>query len=430
MHYRKHIFCCVNEREADHPRSCCKARGSVPLRDYMKKRGKELGLDDIRVNNAGCLERCELGPTMVIYPEGIWYHYDNEADIEEILEQHVIGGKPVERLMLRDGQKFPDSVGFMRLKLKVSSVESITEDTLKIELVDSRGRDLPEFTAGAHIDLILGTGEERRSYSLVNNPEERHRYVIGVLKDSNSRGGSEWIHESLGVDDEIESGYPKNNFNLVESSAYHLLIAGGIGVAPIVSMCHRLNTIGADYEVHYCETGEEEAAFIDDLHEICANRLSVYYDGGIPEHGIPLNEILAAREADAQLYICGPNGLMDAAKEAASDWSEDSIHTEKFRQTVPIDWKNNEFEVVLARHQTTITVGTDQSILEALRANNVTTDFSCTEGLCGACRTKVLYGDVEHRDSVLTEKEKSEDNMMMVCISRAAEDENRLILDI
>ena len=198
MHYRKHIFCCVNEREADHPRSCCKARGSVPLRDYMKKRGKELGLDDIRVNNAGCLERCELGPTMVIYPEGIWYHYDNEADIEEILEQHVIGGKPVERLMLRDGQKFPDSVGFMRLKLKVSSVESITEDTLKIELVDSRGRDLPEFTAGAHIDLILGTGEERRSYSLVNNPEERHRYVIGVLKDSNSRGGSEWIHRKLG----------------------------------------------------------------------------------------------------------------------------------------------------------------------------------------------------------------------------------------
>ena len=118
----------------------------------MKQRGKELGLDDIRVNNAGCLERCELGPTMAIYPDGIWYHYESESDIDEILESHIVGDRPVERLMLRDGQKFPDSVGFLRLKLRVSGVEPTTDDTLKIELEDEQGRELPEFTAGAHID--------------------------------------------------------------------------------------------------------------------------------------------------------------------------------------------------------------------------------------------------------------------------------------
>ncbi len=430
MHYRKHIFCCVNERAADHPRSCCKARGSVELREYMKKRAKELGIDDVRVNNSGCLERCELGPTMVIYPEGVWYHYESESDIDEILDNHIKQDQPVRRLMLRDGQKFPDSVGFLRLNLRVSDVEPTTEDTLKIQLEHEQGRELPGFTAGAHIDLIVGAGDERRSYSMINDPSERHRYVIGVLKDSNSRGGSKWIHESIRVGDSIESGYPKNNFNLVESAPYHLLIAGGIGVAPIISMCHRLNSIGAEYEVHYCERNVREAAFIDEIRKVCKERLSVHYDGGNPEQGIQLNDILTERPDGAHLYICGPNGLMEDAKAAANAWPDDSVHTEKFRQTVSGDWVNNEFEVVLARHQTTIKVTQDQSILEALRAQNITTDFSCTEGLCGTCRTKVLFGKVEHRDSVLTDAEKSKENQMMVCISRAAAGEERLILDI
>ena len=430
MHYKKHIFCCVNERAADHPRSCCKARGSVPLREYMKKRAKQLGIDDVRINNSGCLERCELGPTMVVYPEGIWYHYESESDIDEILDSHISRGQPVKRLMLRDGQKFPDSVGFLRLKLKVSGAEPMTEDTLKIQLEDEQGRELPEFTAGAHVDLIVGTGDDRRSYSLINDPSERRRYVIGVLKDSNNRGGSEWIHENIRLGDCIESGYPKNNFNLVESAPYHLLIAGGIGVAPILSMCHRLNSIGAEYEVHYCERNEREAAFIDEMRDVAKDRLTVHYDEGNPEHGIELNAILSKRPDGAQLYICGPNGLMEDAKAAANAWPRDCVHTEKFRQNPSSDWTNNEFEVVLARHETTIKVGKEQSILEALRAQNITTDFSCTEGLCGTCRTKVLFGNVEHRDSVLTDAEKSEENLMMVCISRAAAGEQRLILDI
>ena len=430
MHYRKHIFCCVNERAPDHPRSCCKARGSVELREYMKKRARELGVDDVRVNNAGCLERCELGPTMVIYPDGIWYHYESESDVDEILESHVLHDMPVDRLRLRDGQKFPDAIGFVRLRLMVSGVDRLTDDTLRIEFQDEQGRELPAFTAGSHIDLIIGDGDQRRSYSLVNDPEETSRYVIGVLEDDNSRGGSKWIHENLHVGDVIESGYPKNNFRLVESASHHLLIAGGIGVAPILSMCHRLNSIGAQYLVHYCERSEQEAAFIDELREVCRDRLTVHFDGGDLSKGICFDEVLTTRPNNGHLYVCGPNGLMDDAIKAAKHWPDDSIHSEKFRQTPSTEWVNSEFEVILARHQKTVKVNADQSILEALRDQGVTTDFSCTEGLCGTCRTKVLHGKVEHRDSVLTEAEKSEKDLMMVCISRAAAGEDCLILDI
>ncbi|MDE0309500.1 MAG: 2Fe-2S iron-sulfur cluster-binding protein [Acidiferrobacterales bacterium] len=396
----------------------------------MKRRAKQLGIDDVRVNNSGCLERCELGPTMVIYPDGVWYHYESESDIDEILDSHIVHGQPVSRLMLRDGQKFPDSVGFQRLKLKVSSIEPTTEDTLRIELQGEQGRELPEFIAGSHIDLIVGAGDERRSYSMINDPSERHRYVIGVLRDSNSRGGSEWIHETVRPGASIESGYPKNNFSLNESAPYHLLIAGGIGVAPILSMCHRLNSIGAAYEVHYCERNRLEAAFIDEIQNVARDCLTVHYDDGDPQQGIPLEDVLSKRPEGAHLYICGPSQLMADARSAAKTWPDDSVHTEKFRQAPSDDWVNSEFEVVLARRQTTIRVMQDQSILDALRAQDITTDFSCTEGLCGTCRTKVLFGNVEHRDSVLTETEKSHDSLMMVCISRAAAGEDRLILDI
>jgi (2Fe-2S) ferredoxin len=104
LYFAEHVFCCTNERTEGHPRGSCKAKGSEGLRDYMKKRAKELKIKGVRINASGCLDRCELGPTMVIYPEGVWYHYDSEADVDEILERHLIRGERVERLMLQPGQ--------------------------------------------------------------------------------------------------------------------------------------------------------------------------------------------------------------------------------------------------------------------------------------------------------------------------------------
>jgi (2Fe-2S) ferredoxin len=102
-YYTRHVFCCTNERAPGHPRGCCKAGGSERLRGYLKDRAKALGLKDVRINAAGCLDRCELGPTMVIYPEGVWYGYKDEADLEEILRRHIVGGERVTRLMLHPG---------------------------------------------------------------------------------------------------------------------------------------------------------------------------------------------------------------------------------------------------------------------------------------------------------------------------------------
>ena len=264
LHYETHVFCCVNQRAPDHPRSCCSARGSRPLRDYMKSRAKELGLEKTRINMAGCLERCELGPTMVIYPEGIWYTYDSREDVDEILERHLLGGKRVERLLLEPGQIFPKPKVRQQLKLAVSGIERLTLEIRRFELVSAEGGGLPPFEAGAHIDVFTGNGL-RRSYSLANDPEERHRYVIGVLREENGSGGSCWMHDKLAVGDVVSAMPPLNNFALVEDARRHVLIAGGIGITPILAMGYRLSRIAADVTLHYCTKSREETAFLDEV---------------------------------------------------------------------------------------------------------------------------------------------------------------------
>ena len=430
MHYSKHIFCCVNVRDPDHPRGCCSVRGSVELRDYMKQRAKELGISGIRVNNAGCLERCELGPAMVIYPEGVWYHYQTREDIEEILQTHVIEDARVARLLLADGQKFPNPINFSRIELEATAIETLTEDTIQIEFRSPDCRDLPPFTAGAHLDLFVGEEQLRRSYSLVNNPSERHRYVVGVLYEPDSRGGSNWLHTQLKVGDTVLAAYPLNNFGLNEEAPEHLLIAGGIGVAPIVSMCYRLCEISAKFTVHYCAKSASEAAFLDTLRKLCGDQLVTHFDGGDPAKGIDLKSVLVDYYEGKQLYLCGPGGLMEDARTFASDWVPESVHSEGFSRVLPANWKNHSFEVVLARRQATLPIAENQTILDALQAEGVKTDYSCEEGLCGACRTTVLHGKVEHRDVVMSENEKNESKSMMICISRAAAGESRLVLDI
>ena len=181
--YDIHVFCCINEREPGHPRGSCAARGSLDLHKYMKIRSKQLKIERIRVNKAGCLERCELGPVLVIYPQATWYRFDTERDIDDILEHHIIKGQTVDRLLLDVDQKVPDTFVEPRLKLRVASVESLTDDIKRIEFVAEDGGALPEFSAGSHIDVFVGNGL-RRSYSLANNPADRDRYTIAVLREA------------------------------------------------------------------------------------------------------------------------------------------------------------------------------------------------------------------------------------------------------
>jgi ferredoxin-NADP reductase len=427
--YETHVFCCVNVREDGHPRGCCSARGSVELREYMKARGKELGLPKIRINTSGCLERCELGPAMVIYPEAVWYTYSSRADIDEILERHIVGGERVERLILDADQRVPKPTAKRQLKLIIAGIDELTPEIKRFELVAQDGGELPAFEAGAHIDIVTGDGL-RRSYSLANDPDERHRYVLGILREKNGRGASAWLHENASAGDTITALAPINNFGLAGDAGEHILIAGGIGIAPMLSMGHRLRQNGAKYALHYCTRDAENTAFMDEVREVFAPNLTFHHDGGDPSRGIKLDDVLSKRTDGAHLYVCGPAGLMEAARQATGHWPDGTVHFELFAPSArPKEWRNESFEVYLSRQKQALTVAADKTILEAVREAGFESDSSCEDGLCATCRTRLLGGKADHRDDVLSDQEKAGNKSVMICISRALPGET-LILDI
>jgi vanillate O-demethylase ferredoxin subunit len=394
----------------------------------MKDRAKELNIAGIRVNNAGCLERCELGPNMVIYPEGVWYHFETRDDIDEILERHILGGERVERLILEPGQVFPKPIVRETLTLTVKSITRLTGTISRFELVDPEGGELAAFTAGAHIDVFTNTGR-RRSYSLANDPAERHRYVIGVLREDHG-AGSQWMHGEVSEGMELTVSPPINNFPLAENAAKHTLIAGGIGITPLLAMGYALRRGDAEFTLHYCAESADEAAFMGDVTEVFGDRVVWHFDGGNPAQGIDLESVLQSPENDEHLYICGPAGLLKAAREKASHWPAGSVHFELFAPTaINQEWHNEAFEISLSRHKKILTVPADKTILQAVRDAGVDVESSCEQGICNTCRTGLLGGKAEHRDEVLSDEEKVGQSVIMICTSRAQKGET-LILDL
>ena len=430
-YYETHVFCCMNQREPGHPRSCCADRGGVELREYMKARAKELGIKKIRVNQSGCLERCELGAALVIYPEGIWYTYSTKDDVDEILQKHIMKGEIVERLVLESDQKVPKPKAKNELKLNVAKVVDETADIKRFELVSADGKTLPEFTAGAHVDVITGNGQ-RRSYSLANSPAERNRYVLGVLREPAGRGGSAWMHDNVKPGTTLTVLPPLNNFKLAEDAKEHIFIAGGIGITPILAMGHRLKAMGAKATLHYCTRSADKTSFVADVKDAFGAAATMYHDGGDPSKGMNLVEALKNRPEGAHLYICGPTGLLEAARKASAHWPDETVHFEHFAAT-PAQKKpavaNEPFEVYLSRRKLTLPVPADKSILDVVRAAGVDADSSCETGICSTCETRLISGRADHRDEVLTEADKIANNKIMICCSRAMPGE-KLVLDL
>ncbi len=215
------------------------------------------------------------------------------------------------------------------LNLEVRRLTAVTPSIREIELVAADGA-LPPFTAGAHIDVTLGNGEER-SYSLLNDPAETHRYVLAVLREADSRGGSTFVHDHLREGDRLASTPPINNFQINEAGENHILIAGGIGITPLKSMTHRLAARGANFTLHYCARDHERAAYLDELTASLGERLHLHLDGGDPARGLDVAALLAKRPSAAHVYVCGPAGLIRAVREAARDWPKGTVHYELFR---------------------------------------------------------------------------------------------------
>ena len=317
------------------------------------------------------------------------------------------------------------------MQLLVRSIALEAKGINAYELVDPAGAALPPFTAGSHIDVKLA-GNFIRQYSLCNDPRERHRYVIGVLNVVGGRGGSKSMHESVRVGDLLNISAPRNNFSLAQGASRHVLLAGGIGVTPMMAMVETLSARGADFSLLYCSRSPELTAFRDRLKRHAkAGRVVFHHDEGDPARGLDVVAALREHEPGTHLYCCGPGGLMKAVAAATAHWPAGTVHFEFFSTPVaaaaPLRQADRPdiFQVRLASNGAVYTVPPDRSIVEVLRENGVECETSCEAGICGTCRTRYLEGSPEHHDFLLSDEEHEE--FVLICCARSQSD--MLVLD-
>ncbi|HVL56563.1 MAG TPA: PDR/VanB family oxidoreductase [Burkholderiaceae bacterium] len=297
------------------------------------------------------------------------------------------------------------------------------------ELRPLPGQELPPFTAGAHIDVHLPSGLIR-SYSLCNPQFERHRYVIGVNKDANSRGGSAFMHESLRVGDVLTIAGPRNNFPLAEDARHSVLIAGGIGITPLWCMVQRLQELGRSWELYYCVRNRQCAAFLDDLRglgERVHTNLHFNFDQEPGGQLLDLAKVVGAAPPDAHLYCCGPLPMLAAFEQATAGLPSERVHVEYFAAKEAPDTSGG-FTVELAKSKRVIKVAPGKTILDAVLDEGIDVPYSCMEGVCATCETRVLDGIPDHRDLVLSKEEQAANKTMMICCSGAKSE--RLVLDL
>ncbi|MEW5421964.1 oxidoreductase [Amorphus sp. 3PC139-8] len=306
---------------------------------------------------------------------------------------------------------------------RVRAMIAETDDILRIELVPANGQSFPPPTPGAHIDLHLPERRVRQySLTLGSCPA---RYVTGILKEKAGRGGSRHVHEVLRPGDIVQISKPRNAFALADGDRPVTLIAGGIGITPILAMADALSQSGRTWQLAYCARNRTAAAFLEEL-AAYGDPVRLRFDD---EAGSPpdLAEIVADAPEGTDFYCCGPTAMLDAFCEATAGLPEERVHIERFTAARPLVGDGG-FLVTLARSGETLSVAADQTILDALLDAGVEVESSCCVGICGTCETKVLEGVPDHRDAILTEEERSSNATMMVCCSRSKSPE--LVLDL
>jgi vanillate O-demethylase ferredoxin subunit len=314
------------------------------------------------------------------------------------------------------------------MQVKIARKFAVAADICAFELVHPDGASLPAFSAGAHIDVML-RDDLVRQYSLCNDPRESHRYMIAVLRDANSRGGSIAMHE-LDEGGSLEVSEPKNHFSLHAQAGHSLLLAGGIGVTPIISMAETLAHAGASFEMHYCTRSAARTAFRDRLAESrFARRVHLYFDDAGNGERLRLEALLAQARSDTHLYVCGPAGFIAAAMEAAkaAGLNDESFHREFFGMA-PAQEGGGAFRVKLSSTGQVIDVAPEMTVIAALASAGVEVPSSCEQGVCGTCLTRVLSGEPDHRDAYLTDEEKATNDQFLPCCSRSKSP--MLVLDL
>ncbi len=323
---------------------------------------------------------------------------------------------PITRTVLRE----------FEADLVVEHVEPVAADVVAMTLRRADGGDLPGWTPGAHIDLVLPDGLVRQ-YSLCGRTQDAGAYRIAVLKAPDSRGGSTAVH-ALEVGQSVGVRGPRNHFPIVPARSY-LLVAGGIGITPLLAMIHQIEAVGAQWELWYGGRTRSSMAFLDELASY-GDRVHI-----VPEDtdGRPdLTAILKEPRPGTLVYACGPEGMLAAMEAACAHWPPGSLHLERFSAKQQDEAATGRsFELVLQRSGLTLDVPADQSIFDTVRQAGVSVLGSCLEGICGTCETEVIEvvdGEIDHRDSVLDDEERASNEVMMICVSRCSG--ARLTLDL
>jgi vanillate monooxygenase ferredoxin subunit len=304
------------------------------------------------------------------------------------------------------------------------------DNIVSLELSRPDGVALPAFEPGAHIDVHL-PNDRIRQYSLCNHPTETHRYLIAVLKDPNSRGGSIALHEQVKVGDRLQISEPRNLFPMVEHADHTLLIAGGIGITPIFCMAHALSEAKADFELHYSARSRSGMAFADQImRSPFADRVAFHISNAGPSQRLDADPLLANPQPGTHLYVCGPTRFMDYVLDTAkaNGWPSERVHQEYF-SAAPVDHAHDgSFEVEIKSTGEVIAIPADRSVLQVLEEAGIDIPVSCEEGICGTCLTRVLEGEPDHRDLFMTDEEHALNDQFTPCCSRAKS--GRLVLDL
>lgn len=314
-----------------------------------------------------------------------------------------------------------DRAHAQKLTVTIASYMAEAKDVMLLELRDAQGRALPSFEPGAHVEVSLPNGLTRQ-YSLLNDSRETDRYVLGVGKAADSRGGSAYVHEKLTQGTQLQISAPRNNFPLDPGAQAYLFIAGGIGITPIMSMIHWCIANGRQWRLVYAARNRQRAALYEYISNLGTEQIQWHFDD---EQGgyLQVAGMVQSLADGEQIYCCGPQALMEAVQDAAVDYPPGVAHFEWFSapKTDAAPAETGAFEIRLERSGLSFSVPPDKSILEVLEENGFSLPFSCREGTCRTCETGVCGGTPEHFDYVLSSEERAEGKSMMICVSRSVD---------
>jgi ferredoxin-NADP reductase len=316
----------------------------------------------------------------------------------------------------------------MPMQVMVHAVRYEADGVFSYEMRTLDQSSMPAFTAGAHIDLALPNGLSR-SYSLINHPDERDRYVIAVNKDQNGRGGSKYICDNIHPGAVLDITPPSNMFELADIAPLSVFIGGGIGITPLLCMIRRMEQLKRDWRLFYAARTRKRAPFLGEfakLNHALPGRVTITFDHEPGNQMLDIAAIVRGQPTGTHFYCCGPGGMLEAFEDATQMLPPECIHSECFSSDVAK--AQGGYEIILARSKKAFWVGSGQTILSTLLENGIDVPRSCLEGVCGTCETVVLEGAPDHRDKVLSARERASNTKMMICCSGCVGE--RLVLDI